>query len=71
MVNGTILMALPIGLSYGVSDFYRDRSDNGTIRLHRISTGKQGGVFCCELPDASNKSQILCIRLTNTSTSRL
>ena len=48
--------------------FYRNRSDEGLVLLHRrnhiiTASSTSTGLFCCELPDASGITQTLCIGL--------
>ena len=45
--------------------FYRNRSDEGIVRLNRRNHNADysTGLFCCVLPDASNRSHTLCIGL--------
>ena len=45
--------------------FYRDRHDEGLVRLHRRNYQEYYpmGLFCCKLPDASDTIRTLCIGL--------
>ena len=48
--------------------FYRDRTDNGTINLNRVSeTNEVTGKFCCHAPDqhCDGLNHILCVELGN------
>ena len=50
--------------------FYRTRRDDGLVLLHRrnhnIITASSTGLFCCELPDATDVTRTLCIGLLPT-----
>ena len=56
--------------------FYRTRSDEGLVLLHRrnrniiITASSTSGLFCCVLPDASGVTQTLCIGLLLTGNIR-
>ena len=45
--------------------FYRSRGDNGRVYLNRLTsnniTQSPNGRFCCEVPDATDTNQILCV----------
>ena len=43
--------------------FYSNREDNGEVYLNRLSgvTISPTGQFCCEVPDATNTNQTLCV----------
>ena len=59
--NDSIVPIMGVG-----APFYRDRSDEGLIRLHRRSSHNATdptGLFCCELPDANNTNHTLCAEL--------
>ena len=48
--------------------FYRTRRDGGLVLLHQrnhniITASSTSGLFCCELPDANDINQTLCIGL--------
>ena len=44
--------------------FYRDRGDNGEVSLNRPSDVESPiGLFCCEVPDATNTNQTLCVNI--------
>ena len=44
--------------------FYRTRGDNGDVSLKRPSDVKSPtGQFCCEVPDATNTNQTLCVNI--------
>ena len=58
--NGSIVPRIGEGTT-----FYRDRNDTGIVRLNRRnhSADYSTGLFCCVLPDASERSHTLCIGL--------
>ena len=59
--NGSAVPILDAG-----APFYRDRTDQRLVRLHRRSphdATDPTGLFCCELPDASNTNHTFCIGL--------
>ena len=43
--------------------FFRSRGDNGEVYLNRPNNASlfQTGQFCCEVPDATNTNQTLCV----------
>ena len=42
--------------------FYRNRGDNGQVSLNRPSDiMSPTGQFCCEVPDATDTNQTLCV----------
>ena len=45
--------------------FYRNRGDDGTVSLTRLNHDVMmpTGLFCCEVPDASDVNQTLCINI--------
>ena len=45
--------------------FYRNRRDNGTVNLNRLNTNimMPTGLFCCEVPDASDRTQRVCANI--------
>ena len=44
--------------------FYRSRGDNGEVTLNRASDVESPtGLFCCEVPDATNTNQTLCVNI--------
>ena len=45
--------------------FYRNRGDNGTINLNRISKNVlfPTGQFCCVVPDSNDINQTLCVNI--------
>ena len=44
--------------------FYRNRGDNGEVSLNRPSgVESPTGQFCCEVPDAINTNQTLCVNI--------
>ena len=45
-------------------NFYRNRSENGSVLLHRRGDSVYPtGLFCCEVPDNSSVTHTLCIGL--------
>ena len=49
------------------NSFYRDRGDDGTVRLHRrgitaLSTAM--GQYCCEIPNTNDVNHTLCIHFS-------
>ena len=44
--------------------FYRNRGDNGEVSLNRpTDVMSPFGQFCCEIPDATNTVQTLCVNI--------
>ena len=45
--------------------FYRDRGDDGTVNLNRVNANVMmpTGLFCCEVSNALNITQRLCIKI--------
>ena len=44
--------------------FYRNRGANGEVSLNRPSgVESPTGLFCCEIPDATNTNQTLCVHI--------
>ena len=46
------------------NSFYRDRGDDGTVRLHRrgiASLSAAMGQYCCEIPNANSITHSLCV----------
>lgn len=46
------------------NSFYRDRGDDGTVKLHRrgiVSLSAAVGEYCCEIPNTSDINELLCI----------
>jgi hypothetical protein len=45
--------------------FYRDRGDNGTVNLNRVSENVMSptGQFCCVVPDSNGTNQTLCVNI--------
>ena len=45
--------------------FYRTRGDDGTVNLNRLNTNvfTPTGLFCCEVPNASDAMQSLCANI--------
>ncbi len=54
-----------VPVEYAGATFYRNRSDEGLVLLHRQNheTASSTGLFCCVLPDASDISHTMCIGL--------
>ena len=45
-------------------EFYRNRGDNGNVSLnHPRDIMSPTGEFCCEIPDATDTSQTLCVNI--------
>ena len=55
--NGTV-----VPVRGNATTFYRDRGDNGTVNLKRVSTDVMmpTGLFCCVVPDATDAFQRVC-----------
>ena len=53
---------------YGMGNsFYRDRGNDGTVRLHRrgiASLSAAMGQYCCEIPNANDITQRLCVHFS-------
>ena len=45
--------------------FSRNRGDGGRVNLNRVNTGVMSpiGLFCCEVPDATETMQRLCANI--------
>ena len=44
--------------------FYRNRGDNGEVSLnHPSDIMSPTGLFCCEVPDATDTNQTLCVNI--------
>ena len=46
------------------NSFYRDRGDDGTVRLHRrgiTSLSAAMGMYCCKIPNTSDINHTLCV----------
>ena len=57
--NGAIVQE-----STSTTDFYRNRGDNGEVFLNRPSTTMSPtGRFCCEVPDATDNNQTVCVNI--------
>jgi hypothetical protein len=52
------------------STFYRNRGDDGSVNLNRQHNNilEPFGQFCCQLPDATNAAQQLCVTIGNFAT---
>ena len=49
------------------NSFYRDRGNDGTVRLHRrgiASLSAAMGQYCCEIPNANDITQRLCVHFS-------
>ena len=49
------------------NNFFRDRGDDGTVRLHRrgvASLSAAIGQYCCEIPNANNITHQLCVHFS-------
>ena len=45
-------------------EFYRNKGDNGEVSLNRPSNVESPtGLFCCEVPNATNTNQTLCVNI--------
>ena len=44
------------------TEFYRNRDNNGTVNLNRVSNAiiSPTGQYCCHVPDNTTVNQILC-----------
>lgn len=52
------------GMGYS---FYRDRGDDGTVRLHRrgvASLSAAMGQYCCEIPNINDVNHKLCVHFS-------
>ena len=50
--------------STSTTQFYRSRGDNGEVFLNRPSdTMSPAGRFCCEVPDATDNNQTVCVNI--------
>ena len=57
--NGALVQGLPSSTA-----FYRNRGDNGEVSLNRPSgVESPTGLFCCEVADATNTNQTLCVNI--------
>ena len=62
--NGTAVPSIGSARS-----FYRSRGDDGTVNLnHHINDNlmSPAGHFCCEVPDATDTAQVVCVYIGNT-----
>ena len=49
------------------NSFFRDRGDDGTVRLHRrgiASLSAAMGEYCCEIPNSNNIIHRLCVHFS-------
>ena len=57
--NGTVIKS---GIHNSTTTFYQSRGDNGEVFLNRPSNATSPtGQFCCEIADAANRLQTLCV----------
>ena len=50
---------------FSITAFYRNRGDNGEVSLSRPSgVIYPNGMFCCEVPDATNTNRTLCVNIS-------
>ena len=57
--NGVVVQGIT-----STTAFYRTKGDNGEVSLNRPSgVESPTGQFCCEIPDATNTDQILCVNI--------
>lgn len=58
------MSAVPI-LAYRPNQFYRNRGDDGTINLNRVSDSimTPTGLFCCEIFNTNNFTQRFCANI--------
>ena len=52
------------------NSFYRDRGDDGTVRLHRrgiTALSAAMGQYCCEVPNTNDVNHKLCIHFSTVS----
>ena len=54
-----------VPISTTTTTFYRNRGDDGTVNLNRLNDNvtMPTGRFCCELPDAADVLQTLCVNI--------
>ena len=52
-----------VPVQYFTTTFYRNRSDDGTVNLNRLSSDVMmpTGRFCCVVPDATSTDVTLCV----------
>ena len=51
------------------STFHRNRDNSGNVNLFRVNNDvSQAGKVCCEIPDATDTTQTLCINIKCEST---
>ena len=57
--NGTLIQ-----VTASTTAFYRNRGDNGEVYLNLPSdVMSPTGLFCCEVPDATDTDQTLCVNI--------
>ena len=56
--NGTTVLRQHSGAS-----FYRNEGDDGAVNLNRIGSDASG-LFCCEIPDATDTLQRMCATIS-------
>ena len=61
----------PNGSTVSIDDsgnnFFRDRGDDGTVRLHRRGVAALSaamGQYCCEIPNANDITHRLCVQFS-------
>ena len=55
-------MVQPIGSTPTPTAFFRNRGDDGTVNLNRVSNDVMmpTGQYCCEVPDATGVNRMTC-----------
>ena len=55
-----------IHIGGGALQFYRNRDNAGNVNLYRVSSDVTSptGRFCCEVPDATDTNQTLCVDIS-------
>ena len=47
-----------------LSTFHRNRDNSGNVNLFRVNNDvSQAGIICCEIPDATDTNQTLCVNI--------
>ena len=61
--DGNQVPVLGVGATKATT-FYRNRGDDGSVNLNRLSDiMSPTGLFCCEIPDATNIHQRVCANI--------